>query len=160
MSTLETQYKNYLKENPESTFTFEKWSDWKFSNMEVPPPHNGLRPIDEYAEELSVWDVTLIDGLEDEVYISDDFQIRPDKDYEYNNNMTPKEKADKLVDVFYQTTPNEALINEPIELSLEYKAWQQAKQCALICCNEVLGNMGADRGYIFWLEVKQEVEKL
>ena len=83
MSTLETQYKNYLKENPESTFTFEEWSDWKFSNMELPPPHNGLRPIDEYAEELSDWDVTLMDGLENEPpYVSDDFQIGPDGAYE------------------------------------------------------------------------------
>jgi hypothetical protein len=74
MSTLETQYRNYLNENPESAFTFEEWSDWKFSNMEIPPPHNGLRPIDEHAEELSDWDVTLMDGLENEPpYVSDDY---------------------------------------------------------------------------------------
>ena len=83
MSTLETQYRNYLKENPESAFTFEEWSDWKFSNMELPPPHNGLRPIDEHAEELSDWDVTLMDGLENEPYVSDDFQIGPDGAYEH-----------------------------------------------------------------------------
>ena len=74
--------------------------------------------------------------------------------------MTPRKKADKLVDAFYQTTPNEAWINKPIGLSLEYKAWEQAKQCALICCNEVLGNISADIDYIYWLEIKQEVEKL
>jgi len=87
MATLETQYKNYLKENPESTFTFEEWSlcYWRFSNMEV-PPHNGLRPINEYAEELSDWDVTLMDGLENESpYVSDDFQIGPDGAYEHSN---------------------------------------------------------------------------
>ena len=33
-------------------------------------------------------------------------------------------------------------------------------KCALICCNEVLGYMGADRGYEFWTNVKQEIEKL
>ena len=60
--------------------------------------------------------------------------------------MTPREKASELI-VKFQTTIR----------SLDYN---EAKQCALICCNEVLGNMGADRGYIFWLEVKQEVEKL
>ena len=64
MTTLQTQYQNYLKENPESTFTFEEWSEWKFSNMELPPPHNGLRSLDEYEEELGHWDVTLMDGLE------------------------------------------------------------------------------------------------
>ena len=35
-----------------------------------------------------------------------------------------------------------------------------AKQCALICCNEVLSDMGADRGHSYWTAVKQEIEKL
>ena len=35
-----------------------------------------------------------------------------------------------------------------------------AKQCALICCDEVLGYMGADRGYEFWTEVKEELLKM
>ena len=35
-----------------------------------------------------------------------------------------------------------------------------AKQCALICCNEVLSDMGADRGYSYWTAVKQEIERL
>jgi len=90
MSTLETQYKNYIKENPESAFTFEEWSDWKFSNMELPPPHNGLRPIEEYAEELSDWDVALMDGLENEPpYVSDDFQIGPNGAYEHIEYSIP-----------------------------------------------------------------------
>jgi hypothetical protein len=28
MSTLETQYKNYMDENPLSEFTFEEWKRW------------------------------------------------------------------------------------------------------------------------------------
>jgi len=35
-----------------------------------------------------------------------------------------------------------------------------AKQCALICCNEVLSDMGADRGHQYWTEVKVEIQKL
>ena len=35
-----------------------------------------------------------------------------------------------------------------------------AKQCALVCCNEVLSDMGADRGYSYWTAVKQEIERL
>ncbi len=35
-----------------------------------------------------------------------------------------------------------------------------AKKYSLIAVNEILGNMGADRGYTFWQEVKQEIEKL
>ena len=28
MATLETQYKNYLLENPDSKFTFDEWKEW------------------------------------------------------------------------------------------------------------------------------------
>ena len=35
-----------------------------------------------------------------------------------------------------------------------------AKQCALICCDQVLSDMGADRGHSYWIEVKQEIERL
>lgn len=35
-----------------------------------------------------------------------------------------------------------------------------AKQCALICCDQVLSDMGADRGHSYWMEVKAEIQKL
>lgn len=35
-----------------------------------------------------------------------------------------------------------------------------AKQCALICCDQVLSDMGADRGHQYWTEVKEEVNRL
>ena len=35
-----------------------------------------------------------------------------------------------------------------------------AKQCALVCCDQVLSDMGADRGHSYWTEVKAEIEKL
>jgi hypothetical protein len=68
------------------------------------------------------------------------------------NNMTPKEKAEDLFVTFYQRLPDSVYSNNG--------AKSEAKQCALICCNEVLGYMGADRGTAFWNEVKQEIEKL
>jgi hypothetical protein len=34
------------------------------------------------------------------------------------------------------------------------------KECALICCDQVLSDMGADRGHSYWMEVKAEIEKL
>ena len=47
--------------------------------------------------ELKDWDVTLNDGLEDEPYVSDDFQIGPDGAYEHTEDWpedtTPREKA-------------------------------------------------------------------
>ena len=56
--------------------------------------------------------------------------------------MTPQEKAKELVDKMYGVT--------------DY----QAKQSALVAVDEILGYMGADRGYNFWQEVKKEIEKL
>ena len=35
-----------------------------------------------------------------------------------------------------------------------------AKECALVCCDEVLGYMGADRGHQYWTEVKEQIQKL
>ena len=69
--------------------------------------------------------------------------------------ITPKEKAKELVDKF---KPN-AYIGA-CEDNDELMELYHSKQCALICCNEVLGYMGADRGYEFWTNVKQEIEKL
>ena len=78
--------------------------------------------------------------------------------------MIPKEKAEELVDKFYQTTPNESWINQPIGLKKEYKAWEQSKQCALIAVDEVLNFIHTDAfSYTneeYWQEVKQEIEKL
>ena len=64
-----------------------------------------------------------------------------------------KEKAKLLVKTFENLTPP--------KLSDYSKIYfPTAKQCALIVCDEVLGYMGADRGYEFWTEVKQEIQKL
>ena len=52
---------------------------------------------DMLKEELKDWDVTLNDGLENEPYVSDDFQIGPDGAYEHTEDWpedtTPREKA-------------------------------------------------------------------
>ena len=83
--------------------------------------------------------------------------------------MTPNEKAKELVDTFYQTTPNETWIDEPLGEFMEtYTAWGQSKQCALIAVNECIElhfNLESDANGIgesfkYWLEVKQELEKL
>jgi hypothetical protein len=65
--------------------------------------------------------------------------------------MTPKEKAKDLLCNFYAIQSDE--YNYGIN-------WKIAKQCALIAVNEILGYMGADRGYAFWQEVKKEIELL
>ena len=76
--------------------------------------------------------------------------------------MTPKEKAGELVDKFYQTTPNEYFVNEPIGIKGRYKSWEQAKQCALIAVDEILSIIwwSYDNDKFFWQDVKQEIENL
>ena len=78
--------------------------------------------------------------------------------------MTPKEKAAELVDSFYQTTPNECFVNEPIGIAGRYKAWEQSKQCALIAVDEILnviiGSYDYELEKIYWQDVKKEIELL
>ena len=64
MATLETQYQNYLKENPTSTLTYDEWMDKKLWDIYVSDDFQ-IGP-DGAFENLSDWDVTLMDGLEDE----------------------------------------------------------------------------------------------
>ena len=56
--TLESQYKEYLKDNPNSTYTFDEWKEKVFHPM--------LESFIDYKRELEDWDNTLMDGLEDE----------------------------------------------------------------------------------------------
>ena len=105
--------------------------------------------------ELKDWDVTLMDGLENEPYISDDFQIGPDGAYEHNEDVTPKEKAKELVDKF----SNECLLTT-----------DGGKVVATIAVDEIIKECynwnGSDNVYMetkrfdYWNEVKQEIEKL
>ncbi len=69
--------------------------------------------------------------------------------------MTPKEKAIELIDKH-----RVILIQSDTDAGEEILCTTIAKQCALVVCNEVLGYMGADRGYAFWIEVKEEINKL
>jgi len=130
---------------------------------EAEPLGRGEQPYKQYAklidDDLSDWDVTLTDGLEE-------------IEWDTKPAQSPKEKAEELADKFYQTTPNESWINQPIGLKEEYKAWKQAKQCALIAVDEIINTLNSDirdldvRGNIlldlieYWNEVKEEIEKL
>ena len=106
--------------------------------------------------ELKDWDVTLNDGLENEPYVSDDFQIGPDGAYEHTEDITPREKASELI-VNYQTTVT----------SLDYN---EAKQCALVALDEIIKECynwnGSDnvqwetKRFNYWNDVKQEIKNL
>jgi len=137
MSTLETQYKNWMLKNPNNKITYVEWLE-------------SFNEIHNLPSDMSDWDVTLNDGLEDEPYISDDFQIGPDDAYEHNDNMTPKEKAAELVDKF----SNECLLTT-----------DGGKVAALIAVNEILKDREEIDGMRiindpYWMEVKQELKKL
>jgi hypothetical protein len=67
--------------------------------------------------------------------------------------MTPQQKAKELIEYFLN--PGQIKLSDYSRIYLP-----TAKQYAKKVCSEVLGDMGADRGYAFWIEVKQEIEKL
>jgi len=67
--------------------------------------------------------------------------------------MTPKEKCDELIDKFV-----DASVVEEEENYFHPRPYSLAKQCALICCEEILDKDGYNNHY--WKEVKQEIEKL
>jgi hypothetical protein len=65
--------------------------------------------------------------------------------------MTPKEKAIELVDKY------------KFYLGNEQENIKEAKDCALIAVDEILNIKSVDKDYDlsnYWLEVKQEIEKL
>ena len=102
-------------------------------------------------DELKDLDVTLIDGLENEPYISDDFQIGPDGAYEHTEewNTSPREKAAELI-VDYQIKVK----------SLDYN---EAKQCVLVMVDQIkkiLYDQDSRIRYDYLFEVKKEIEKL
>jgi hypothetical protein len=77
--------------------------------------------------------------------------------------MTPKEKAEELIDKYVSLTDGWVY---------GIKNWEHKKQCALIAVDEVLnvlpqqeyledrGEYSENRERIYWKEVKQEIEKL
>ena len=62
--------------------------------------------------------------------------------------MTPKEKARELVDKYYH------LFSVELENTI---ADYEAKECAIIAVDEIIKELFYNK---YWLEVKQEIEKL
>ena len=71
--------------------------------------------------------------------------------------MTPKEKAEQLVDRFVKLTYSVNKFNYITELECEV-----SKQCALICVDEILKEVPKrfDSEEKYWQEVKQEINNL
>ena len=71
--------------------------------------------------------------------------------------MTPKEKAEELVRIFYYNIPNDEMGRDD----------DAAKECALIAVDEILKAVdNPDETYLmkhsvnYWKEVKKEIENL
>ena len=81
--------------------------------------------------------------------------------------MTPKEKAEELVNKMYYSRRY-----DDTENYIPDRAWEHAKQCALTAVDEIFEFMKMDDEYTetlsnansiwvnYWVEVKQEIEKL
>ena len=73
--------------------------------------------------------------------------------------MDAKEKAKELVDKF---KPHSHFWVHDLGRQKDYEIEQleNAKQCALICVDEIMSDYQSWVTNEFWLEVKQEIEKL
>ena len=60
--TLESQYKEYLQNNPDSTYSFDEWKHKVFH----PILEAFIQELEKFKDDIKDWDVTLMDGLEDE----------------------------------------------------------------------------------------------
>ena len=65
--------------------------------------------------------------------------------------MTPQEKAVELYTKYDE-------LGRDFTRGVSMREF--AKECALVCCDQVLGYMGADRGHQYWTEVKEQIQKL
>ena len=70
--------------------------------------------------------------------------------------MTPKEKAKELVDKYIPHIAGADRYNTTLGI------WDKSisKNCALIAVEEVLDILDENHNIKYWLEVKQEIEKL
>ena len=78
--------------------------------------------------------------------------------------MTPKEKAKQLVQRFYFSLPNNG---SQTGINNVHQRWDEGKKCALIAVDEIINwhleflfISKESVGHQYWLEVKQEIEKL
>jgi hypothetical protein len=155
----------YIKDNLIMYKPLEEGVEVEFE-MVAGYDNNGPEHFPKYAKiitpeeaELKDWDVTLNDGLENEPYISDDFQIGPDGAYEHTEDMTPREKANDILDSFWLMDKVEPMLTE-----------EQAKQCTLIAVDEIIKECynwnGSDnvqwetKRFNYWNDVKQEIKNL
>jgi len=87
--------------------------------------------------------------------------------------MKPKEKAYKLVDQYYSVFAKRLQLSESFTSSHRYKFCKPlAKECAFVAVDDIFEFMKMDDEYTetvsnanskwvdYWLEVKQEIEKL
>lgn len=69
--------------------------------------------------------------------------------------MTPKEKAKELVDEYRLI-----LIKSNTDAGEEILCTLLAKECALVAVEEVFSNNTDESKHDYWIEVKEEIEKL
>lgn len=72
--------------------------------------------------------------------------------------MKPKDKAKELVEKHYKIV-SKGYTSAGLEL-LSDVFYETAKEHSIITCNEILGDMGSDRGWLFWDKIRGEIEKL
>lgn len=83
--------------------------------------------------------------------------------------MTPKEKAQELVDKFYKSLQDTDCVYRDADCSIYYEhTFVGAKEIAIIAVDEILSTLGNEVTFVFtdfnwvlyWEQVKKEIEAL
>ena len=64
MADLKTQYREFLKNNPKSKYSYDEWMDKYWEPTKRIEDFNIDKCIS--IDDESTWDITLLDGLEEE----------------------------------------------------------------------------------------------
>lgn len=75
--------------------------------------------------------------------------------------MTPKETAISLVDKYRNEITRGLVFTDDFNPERERRYVERAKACAIICCNEMINEVGDGHGRkTFWISIKKQVALL
>jgi hypothetical protein len=64
MADLKTQYREFLKNNPKSKYSYDDWMDKYWEPSKIIKDFDVTK--DTSLDDIATWDITLLDGLEEE----------------------------------------------------------------------------------------------
>ena len=129
MATLETQYKNFLKDNPDSTFSFNEWKQWhgneiKQALTDMQNKYNKCKATDFYDEQdprgmsTSEYDAYMKVKKEQKQHIVDLMKIDEELGL-YDEEIKPQETLKENEFCHYSGLPSPTAYEKPKHLKFD-----------------------------------------